>query len=119
MCVTPGSECALSSSTPSNAPSPSRAGCGFHISAQPAPGAPGPGPAGGAPARDGPADAEAEVDGRADAEPPTPAFAGSPPDVVPAGPAAAARLSAGAVPKRWTARTDTVTSAASTTARAA
>src|SRR5438034_187457 len=106
MCVTPGSEWARSSSTPSNAPNPSRAGCGFHIRAQPAPGAPGPDPAGAvlAPGRDGLAEA-----GR-----PTAALAWplpeAPPDVAPAasGPgAAAAARPARWVPKSWTARAET------------
>src|SRR5689334_11800448 len=35
MCVTPGSLCARSSSTPSNAPRPSRAACGLQTSVQP------------------------------------------------------------------------------------
>src|SRR3954452_15011312 len=51
MCLAPGSEWARSSSTPSNAASPSLAALGLHISFQPAPGSAG---LPGAPGRAGP-----------------------------------------------------------------
>src|SRR2546430_16666660 len=85
MCLTPGSDPARSSSTPSNAPRPSWPACGSHISVQPAGAALSPHEAGGGGAGAG---GEAPADGDGD-----PGADGAPepgtaePD--PAGPAAA------------------------------
>src|SRR5213080_418373 len=84
MCLTPGSDPARSSSTPSNAPRPSRLACGSHISVQPAGAALSPHEAGGGGAGAGceaPADGDGDTVADGAAEPGT-----AEPD--PAGPAA-------------------------------
>src|SRR5881392_309085 len=96
MCFTPGSEPARSSSTPSNAPSPSRAACGLHIRVQPAGVPPEPQEAGGggagAPYEPGDADRLADAPALTEGEAPGPAAdadPGGPPDGGPAQVAAA------------------------------
>src|SRR2546423_8946444 len=84
MCFTPGSDPARSSSTPSNAPSPSRTACGLHISVQPAGVPPEPQEAGGgagAPYEPGDADRLAHAPAPTQGEAPRPA-----PDAHPRGP---------------------------------